>query len=397
MNETRAIIEAFIESRTKNERCALATVVNVEGSAYRRPGARMLMTENGRIVGSLSGGCLERDVFERARIVMQTREPIVVRYDTGADTEIVWGLGLGCNGIVQILIEPLDIAAMPLHLEFLSDCITRQKTGVIATVFGGKSDIKPGSRLMLQDDDEAIIEFENGEFARAAMRDARRALSDKKSSDKIYELTTGAAEVFIEFVEPPVPLVIFGANADAAPVAEYAQKLGWHVTVVDTQARSASLERFADCADAVTLCRPETAADCVPLTQRTAAIVMTHNYQHDLELFKTLLPSSVQYVGMMGPKRRTERIIAEALAEGLTISDEQMNRLHAPIGLDIGAETPSGIALSIVGEIRAVLSEREGGFLKRRNAPIHVGGESRILPTNGGIEHRAETLEAIGA
>jgi len=171
--------------------------------------------------------------------------------------------------------------------------------------------------------------------------------------------------------------------------------LGWQVTVVDTQAREASRARFAHAAQVI-LSRPENISKDVSITARTVTIVMTHNYTHDAELFKTLILSPAAYVGMLGPKRRTEQIIRAAYAEGLTISDVELNRLHAPIGLDLGAETPEEIALSIVAEIRAVLNNHEGGFLKHRRAPIHharTSGEETL----DSVANHLETLEAVGA
>jgi xanthine dehydrogenase accessory factor len=404
MRELQAVIEAYRQAGRDNVQTALATVVHVEGSAYRRPGARMLMTEKGQMTGSLSGGCLERDVFERALAVMKTREPAVVRYDTGSTADIVWGLGLGCNGVVHVLIEPLDNRVTPRHFELLADCMTGREPCVIATVFGVRKlpslatptdglGVAIGSRLLLQPNGCALVEFEHDELTRALMQDAHEALSDSASSVKVYELAEGAVEVFVETIDPPVPLVIFGAGADSAPVLELAQKLGWHVTIVDTQARDASRERFGD-ADSVLLVRPEEVAARVPLTPRTMALVMTHNYEHDFELFKSLLRSPARYIGMMGPKRRTERIISEAAEGGMRTSDKDMHRLHAPVGLDLGAETPEEIALSVVAEIRAVLANHGGGFLKDRTAPIHAARSPAQHKTLGGsTERRAEPLE----
>ncbi|MEJ7710980.1 MAG: hypothetical protein WKF84_14225 [Pyrinomonadaceae bacterium] len=173
-------------------------------------------------------------MFERARAVMKTREPIVVRYDTGANADIVWGLGLGCNGVVHVLIEALDDETMPTHLRLLSDCIAGQGPGVIATVFGvyetheQPHDSTPltmrvGSRLLLNHE-STVSELKHHELARSVMQDARAAINDSESSVKVYEIAETTVEVFIEFVEPPVPLVIFGANADAAPVLEVRAK-----------------------------------------------------------------------------------------------------------------------------------------------------------------------------
>lgn len=396
MNEASAVIEAYKRAVHDGKQAALATVVRVEGSTYRRAGARMLMTDDGRMTGSLSGGCLEGDVYERARRVMRTGETIVARYDTGASEDIVWGLGLGCNGVVHILIEPLDMDAMPAHLERLQSSVVHQQSCVIATVFGvdKTKHIRLGSRLMINADGENLtVEFADDDLTRTLLNDARAAIETNQSSTKLYASSNGAVEVFIERIEPPVSVVVFGANADVVPVVELANATGWQVTVVDTQAREASRARFAN-AHRVILSRPENVSKDVSITARTMTIVMTHNYTHDAELFKTLILSPAAYVGMLGPKRRTEQIIRAAYAEGLTISDVQLNRLHAPIGLDLGAETPEEIALSIVAEIRAVLNNHEGGFLKHRRAPIHHARASGEETLDDATNH-LETLEAV--
>jgi len=189
----------------------------------------------------------------------------------------------------------------------------------------------------------------------------------------------GNLEVFIEAVEPPLRLVIFGAGADAVPVVEIAQRLGWLVTVVDTQARSRSLERFAG-ADAVVLCRPEDLAARVPLDGSTAAVVMTHNYAHDLEVLNMLLSKPPRYVGCLGPRHRTERLLSQLRETPGVVQTSWHGRLHAPVGIDVGAETPSEIALSIAAEILAVMRGRTGASLHSRTGAIH--GDAPAIPSD---------------
>src|SRR5262249_33440797 len=156
----------------------------------------------------------------------------------------------------------------------------------------------------------------------------------------------------LEVLQPPVPLVVFGGGHDAVPLVQFASELGWHVTVVDGRPAAASRTRFPR-ANEVLLCRPEQAPDQIPLTSETVAVVMTHNYRRDLELLEVLLPSQVRYVGLLGPKKRSERLLHELDVTGIDVTAAQRRRLHAPIGLDIGAETSEEIALAIVAEIRA--------------------------------------------
>ena len=344
---------------------SLATVVSIEGSSYRRPGARMWVTETGETTGVLSGGCLERDVAERALKVMQTGRPVVVRYDTTHDDDIVWGLGIGCNGIVDILIEPAATEDVRGLMQLLDECSESDGCGAVATVFQveGDVDVKPGARALLYPDGTV-----DGQLTLESIFDDLREATS--SIVKRYETSGGYVDVFLEVIEPRPRLVIFGAGYDVLPVVDFANSIGWHTTVVDTNARVSSRERFGK-ADDVSLCRPEDVLEQVRLTERTAVVTMTHNYLHDLELLRNLLPVSLGYLGCLGPRRRTERLLLEVAAGDERLASEYLGQLQAPIGLDIGAETAEEIALSIVSEIKAVLSERRGGQLRDRNGTIH--------------------------
>jgi xanthine dehydrogenase accessory factor len=368
MNEIEAILKLFEESQQKKEISYLATIVNTKGSTYRRPGARMLMTSVGRMVGAISGGCLENDVFEHTRQKMQSEDSILVTYDTTADEDINWGLGIGCNGVVQVLIERLDRPLNPLS--FLRECFHKRQQGVMATVFKveGSVEIAIAARLMLALDGSIMTDIEAPNLLQNLIRDAKSALDARSSSIHQYQLPSGSVEVFIEVIQPPTPLIIFGAGRDAIPVVQFAKALGWHVTLVDCRANEATRDRFS-LADRTILTRREKLSQ-LDMEQFSAAIVMTHNYLEDLEVLRTVLPSAIPYVGILGPKRRTERLLQE-LQTTETYSDTQLAKLHAPIGLDIGADTPDAIAISIVSEIQAVLAQRTGGFLKHRSLPIH--------------------------
>lgn len=381
MNEIQAILKVFKESQQKNETAYLATIVKTKGSTYRRSGAKMLMTSTGQMVGAISGGCLENDVFEHTRQRMQSGRPIVVTYDTTADEDIIWGFGIGCNGVVQVLIERLDRSLNPLP--FIQQCFNQRQRGVIATVFKveGSSEIAIGARLMLASDGSIITDIEESNLWQNLIRDAKYALQTQQSSINKYQLPCGSIEVFIEVIQPPTSLIIFGAGRDTIPVVQFAKALGWHVTLVDCRANEATRERFF-MADNVILTRKEIIDKQINLDRDTFAVVMTHNYFDDLEILKMLLSSSVKYIGILGAKQRTKEILGK-----IHHSKEQLDKLYFPVGLDLGAETPQEIAIAIVGEIQAVLSNRRGGMLKDRNGSIHQKLEVKILPTNPLHEH----------
>ncbi len=382
MNEVRSLIEAFDEASASGVRCALATLVSVEGSSYRRPGARMLVREGGASTGTISAGCLEGDVVEHARRVIGTGRAVLVEYDTASTgEEMAWGLGRGWNGIVRVLVEPL--APESLYVAALRrSCATGADAAAssVATVYQhtpsssaracGRVEI--GARLFVGEDGEVLCEKLAGGLASLIETDARASAREGSSGVRVYELDGGEVKVFFETLSPPVPLVVFGAGQDALPIVALARGLGWQVEVVDPQARAASRARFAS-ADAVTLARPEEVAALVRVTPRTLALLMTHNYSHDLALLRFLLASPARYVGVMGPRKRTERMLSE-LAEGdasFRLEEADRSRLYAPAGLDIGANAPAEIALSIVAEMRAVLEARRGGMLRERRGSIH--------------------------
>lgn len=381
MNELQAILAALESSQKSDEITFLATVVKTQGSTYRRSGARMLITNKSRMVGAISGGCLEQDLVELTRQRMHTGEPIVVTYDTTADEDIVWGLGLGCNGVVQVLIERLDLNRDRTPIAFLRECLYNRNPGVLATVFHieGTVRVKLGAHLMLSSDGCVNTNIQEPNLAAAIALDADSAKSTQHSTVNQYQLSSGSAEVFIEIVHPLIRLIIFGAGYDAIPVVRFAKALGWHVTVVDSRPADATRKRFP-MADSVILARPEVAQEYVFVDSGTVAVVMTHNYLHDLELLRTLLPSPLRYLGILGPRSRTKRLLEDLRQTGFIPTEDQLRRLYGPVGLDIGADTPEAIALSIVAEIQAVLASRSGGVLRDRKGPIHPRSNAAKLP-----------------
>lgn len=373
MNELKAICEAFVENQKRGQRSALASVFYTSGSTYRRAGARMLIAEDGRTAGSISGGCLEADVVERALTVINTGRPLIVNYDTRSGDDIVWGLGLGCQGVVEILIENLPDEQFVTPISFFEQVLTARETCILVTVVGVTADIgdvRAGDRLMLMASGIEFNQIKNAALSLQVKEHACMALATRKSQIRLYGPPSQEVKVFIEVIEPQVPLVIFGAGQDALPVMQFSRKLGWHVTIVDTRARKATRERFQE-ADEIVLCRPEEIEKHLEIGPRTAIVMMSHNFLDDLELLERLLPLSVRYLGILGPRRRSERLFRELDERGSLATQVMFSSLYSPVGIDIGADTPEEIALSIVAEIQAVSAGRTGSFLKDRRSPIH--------------------------
>jgi xanthine dehydrogenase accessory factor len=378
MNEVRDLVNAFDIACELDQRCAISTIVEVNGSSYRRPGARMLICETGDTTGSISAGCLESDVIEHAKQVIVSGIPKLVEYNTSSTSdEMAWGLGLGCNGVIRILIEPTGKDS--LYIQALRHSLVSESPGslTVITVYGCTSqsrDVQNGSRLFIQRYGAARRERLQRNTANrlAAVIEA----IGHRSGTATFELSEFQAKVFIETLMPPVPVVIFGAGQDALPIAELAQRLGWTIEIVDPQCREISISRF-NIADRVTLVRPEDIGDTINITSQTMAVVMSHNYDHDLAILGTLLQSPAGYIGIMGPRKRTERML-DQLGRG----SELLGRVYSPVGLDIGASGPTEIALSIVSEIRAVLAGRSGRMLGSRAAPFDAAAKQEFRTNN---------------
>ena len=375
MKELQDIIAVWKQIQHQQS-AALATLVKVEGSAYRTPGARMLITSNGQQVGTISGGCLESDVTARSQEVLETGIPTLVKYDTTSEEDLIWGLGLGCQGVAYILIERLDKDSHVLTL--IDKCIYTRQTGAVAMVFKveATNTVRKGDRSIIEPDGDVVSTITNSELENIVGRDLQSVLQQCRSATQVYYLSEGMVEVFLEVIQPPVCLVIFGAGFDVLPVVGFAKQLGWHVTVIDPKARPMTKERFKMC-DRLILGFSDKIEARIKFDERTVVIVMSHNYLYDWEFLQSLTSISLKYLGILGPKQRTKRLLQDLQAEGYILQAE--SEMHSPVGLDIGADSPEAIALSIIAEIQAVTQNRQGGFLKNRNAPIHSQTNSRSI------------------
>ncbi|RAV99350.1 XdhC family protein [Pseudochryseolinea flava] len=372
MKELKSILTAYQKIDLTKQRAALATVVSVQGSSYRSPGARMLITDDGRWVGSISGGCLEGDALRKARDVMQRKQAITVTYDTREESNQNLGIGLGCNGVIDVLIEPIDSTSVTNVIDMFSK-ITNVNTPVaLATIFSGPNAV--GEKLLLKNDNTVHITFNNDTLAKALERDLQLRFETGKSEAKTYHTADGTFGVFVELIQPSISLIIFGGGFDARPVSQLAKSLGWEVMVTDEcVAHIAPL--FFPTADKLSLCHRDFIDRDFNITPYTACVLMSHNYEYDRDVLRKIIKSNTPYIGILGPRKRFDKMVLEFTHEKITFTAQEKEKIHSPIGLDIGAETPDEIALSIIAEIQGKFANRSGGFLKYRQGPIHKRDE----------------------
>ena len=383
MRELTEILDAIDRFAAAGEPMALATIVGVRGSTYRRQGARLLLTRSQEMVGNISGGCLEGDVMVVADEVMTSGQARLVTYDLTADDDVVWGLGLGCNGAVDIFVEPVDPSAEIFTL--YRKAIAEERALAVVTVLSGAAPAGPGPfaqpRLAMWADGARIGTLGDATMDDRAARAGTAAIQEGASRILSLPGSAGAVQAFVEVLRPPIRLVVCGAGHDAVPVVQLAAQMGWRVVVVDSRERFLTRDRFPAARQFIKA-DPTSAADRVPMDDRTYVVIMTHNYLHDRDLLRGFLRTGAGYLGMLGPRIRTEKILDELRRDGVTMSDRDRGRIFGPLGLDIGGETPEEIALAIVGEIQAVESGRRGGFLRERKGPIHgqqvTGSRSQV-------------------
>jgi xanthine dehydrogenase accessory factor len=369
--EIRDIISAFNEAQQQGRQTALATVVHVEGSSYRRPGARMLVEDNGRMTGAISGGCLEGDALRKALLAINQKQNKLVTYNTLDEDDVTLGVQLGCNGIVHILFEPIDTNNINNPIALLENCLQQRKDSVVITLFSLENyhGHQPGTCFFF-DGETANQNISNRNVSNELKKDAAIVLKTKSSLLKHY--TDHELTAFIELIEAPVSLIVIGAGNDALPMTDMATILGWQTTVIDGRVTHANKQRFPKVRQLI-VGKPEEAIKQAAIDERTVVILMTHNYNYDLSMLGLLLKKSSTYIGVLGPKKRLQRMLAELEEKGHVISDEQKMMLYGPTGLDIGAEAAEEIALSVLAEIRAVLSKRNGASLRDRQETIHSG------------------------
>ena len=343
------LLPLFDRARAAHEPLALATVIRTGGSTYAKPGAQMVIAADGEYAGLLSGGCLEGDLREHARQIIATGVGRIVSYDLRSHDDQLFGLGAGCEGAMDILLSRIGTDSGWQPLPLLVGAWQRGDECRVAFVVASD---EPGVPLGATFPADGELPVFTGPAGLA------RALHDAATAAKggtVVRVDSVGVELFVADFAPPPELLLLGGGPDARPVAELAAFLGWRVTVVDHRATYLDARRFPAQARLIES-RADEVASAVALDDFSAAVVMSHAMEADLHYLRALAASRVPYVGLLGPAARREKLLAELGAE----AGRLRARLRAPVGLDIGGRAPESIALSIVGEVHAVLAGRGG-------------------------------------
>ena len=381
MKELREIIKAYDAAVHAGKKSALAAVVHLNGSSYRRPGARMLVTNDGELTGAISGGCLEGDALRKALLVLSQQQSKLVTYDTSDEDDATMGIQLGCAGIIQVLFEPINPNNSHNPVQLLRKASALRQKSVLVTLFSleDKKNEQPGTCLLMEENGNISGAIPYPELFSDIIENVHHAMQQQASSFKNYIVKNIAVTAFIEFLQPCVSLVIAGAGNDAIPMMQIADTIGWEVKVIDGRSTHAKQERFVNACQVV-VSKPEKVLEQIAIDPQTVFVMMTHNYNYDLAMLKALLERNVKYIGMLGPKKKLDRMLDELRDDGIELTAEQLNTIYGPAGLEIGAETAEEIALSIIAEITAVLSGKTGTSLRNRPDEIHSGTDTFTEP-----------------
>ncbi|OXA76465.1 alanine dehydrogenase [Flavobacterium frigidimaris] len=372
MKEINEILKAYSEAKKAGKKTALATVVKVEGSSYRQPGARMLVTEDGNLTGAISGGCLEGDALRKALLSIHQQQNKLITYNTSNENDSEVGLQLGCNGIVHILFEYIKDDVINNPIQLLAQLETERKTAIIETIFSLKRNAPQMGTVLFYRQESDILHSDD--IVINTIPDVKKALESKMSMIKKIQ-DNNENEALIECIEPVIALVVAGAGNDVQPLVNMASLLGWETTVGDGRATHATAKRFPEAKETLVV-KSEEFLDNIPIDDQTYFVLMTHDYKYDLTVLRLLLKRDCKYIGILGPKSKLNRMFDDLNAEGINLNEEQLDCIYGPIGLDIGAETSEEIALSIVAEIKAVMSGKRGTSLKYKTQKIH---DSKVI------------------
>lgn len=378
MKELIEIVKAYDRATDEGLQTALVTLVHVDGSSYRRPGARMLVTDKGELTGAISGGCLEGDALNKALLAIHQQKNTLVTYDTSDEEDAVLGMGLGCNGIIQVLIQPLQKESGPMT--FLKKVVASRQPNVIVTLFSlnNRRADHSGTCFLFNNDGSETSKPIEEELQSYIYDDVAFALASKQTSFKTYTTENAETTAYMEYVPPVASIVIAGAGNDTDPVVEMASILGWQVTLIDDGRDRNTKAGRPPAACQVQAPNPGTALENVLVDEMTFFLLMTHNYNYDLAMLRQLLNRDARYIGVLGPRKKLDRMLGQLSDEQVHISDRQRSSIYNPVGLAIGAETPEEIALSIIAEIQSVIAGKEAQSLRKAKDVIHPRSQTVI-------------------
>jgi xanthine dehydrogenase accessory factor len=360
----REILDDIDRWVREGEDVALATLVELRGSAPRQPGARLGLTRSGKMTGSVSGGCVENDVFERALQVLDDGRLAVATY--GIADEIGFQVGLSCGGSIDVLIEPFAASAA---WQAVRDAVEGERPAVLGIALAPARLL---GRKLAMVSDEAVVGSLDPALDERVAAEARRLLATGGTRLLVLGCGGEEARIFLEAFPPPLRLFVVGATHTAVALSALAKRLGFHVTIIDGRGAYATRERFPD-ADELLLAPPDEALAAARLDAHTYVVVLTHDPRFDLPALARVLRSGARYVGVMGSRGTHERRVAWLREQGFT--DADLARIRAPIGLDLGGRTPEETALAILAEMQAVRYGRDARPLAARRGAIHGDGE----------------------
>jgi xanthine dehydrogenase accessory factor len=365
LKEIRSIIEAYDKADKSTMHFAMATVVRVEGSSYRRMGARMLIQDNGNYIGGISGGCLEGDALRRAQKAIYENKSSLITYDTTQEDGHEIGIGLGCNGIIDVLITPLEYTIQN-PIELLRSIQSIREPVILITTFMALNNLTQSRFIKYTNDNDFIDQFEDEITGREILNDIHLSLDSLTTVSKSFLINNQVVQVLIEVIKPTIKLIIFGSNYDIYPLLQIANELGWE-TVVVTNKLKASKRMFASATEVI----DTTATNTIIVDNYTAVLLMAHDYQTDYKNLKNLIYSDAFYIGLLGPRKRGEKMLDNLAKDGIQFSDKEKEHLFFPTGLDIGASTPEEIAVSIAAEIISTFTGKSGTSLSLKQGTIH--------------------------
>ncbi|NKB38328.1 MAG: NTP transferase domain-containing protein [Gammaproteobacteria bacterium] len=361
-----ALLATYHSLRSQHQQLVLATIVETMGSTYRKAGARMLITPDAEYFGLLGGGCFEADLLAHAQEVFQNQHSKIVFYDMRAPDDEIWGLGLGCNGAVRILLQLFSTGDPQNPLTLIENALTEKQNCVLFTICESEEKGLPNeSNFLLQFRDDEVVSAPTN-WPSEYLQLVKRTWQSGKSLFSETGSSEHSASVFSSQITPPFHLLIIGAGPDAAPIVKIAKLLGWEISIVDYREAFLNQAEFSE-VDNLILSTPEQLVESLNLQRIDAIVLMTHKIEYDERYLRSLTETTASYIGLLGPIARRERLL-DQLGDDRKLIQE---RIFGPVGLDLGGELPEEIALSLIAEIQSVLHKRDGASLNSKSQPLH--------------------------